>query len=65
MTMRCIYRKSVKRSRRGMSSGDLLEVNIDKVKVAREVCRRPADLGILDLEKRISEVVALIRRANR
>lgn len=39
--------------------------NIDKVRVAKAVCESPANLGVLDLEKRIMSLVEMIRRANR
>jgi hypothetical protein len=38
--------------------------DIDKVKVARAVCSRPADLDVLDLRRRIEALVELIRGAN-
>ena len=43
--------------------GDVFE-NVDKVKVALEVCALEADLSELDLKNRIEKVVAFIRDAN-
>lgn len=37
---------------------------IDKVKVAHEVAKKPAELNVLDLQERIEELVGLIRQAN-
>ncbi|WP_199231484.1 hypothetical protein, partial [Azospirillum sp. TSO35-2] len=52
----------------GGKGGGVPAVNIykevDKVAIAKEVCRLPADLTKLDLRNRISEVVAMIRNAN-
>jgi hypothetical protein len=39
-------------------------IKTDKVGVAKLVCTKDSDMGILDLEERIREVVALIRNAN-
>lgn len=36
----------------------------DKVGVARDVCGHPAELDVLDLQERVSEVAEMIRRAN-
>ncbi len=36
----------------------------DKVKFARAVARRPADLSVLDLRKRVSELVSFVRKAS-
>jgi predicted ATPase len=36
----------------------------DKVKVAKVVCEKPADLIVLDLRERIEELVEMIRNAN-
>ena len=44
---------------------EVLERQVDKVKVAREVCRSVAELSIMDLRERLNEVVELIRMANR
>jgi AAA ATPase domain len=41
-----------------------VEKNIDKVKVAREVCRNQADLSVLDLQARVNDIVTMIRAAN-
>ncbi|HSD38546.1 MAG TPA: AAA family ATPase [Rhodocyclaceae bacterium] len=37
---------------------------VDKVRVAKTVCTKPANLDVLDLRDRVSELVALIRHAN-
>lgn len=37
--------------------------DVDKVAVARAVCRQPANLAVLDLRARIEEVVAMIRNS--
>lgn len=44
-------------------SGRLRE-QVDKVKVARAVCRQAADLTMYDLEKRMKELVSMIVKAN-
>jgi predicted ATP-dependent endonuclease of OLD family len=38
--------------------------DVDKVKVARKVCEQPAYLDVLDLRKRVSALVEMIRSAN-
>ena len=40
------------------------QTDVDKVKIARSVCRSPADLSMLDLASQIQRVVAMITRAN-
>ncbi|WP_137152136.1 ATP-binding protein [Devosia sp. FKR38] len=45
-------------------SGRRNETNIDKVGVAREVCRSQANLDVLDLRDRVEALVAFIQRAN-
>ncbi|SFT85694.1 ATP-binding protein [Mesorhizobium sp. YR577] len=42
----------------------LIEQDIDKIKVARLVCKSAANFGILDLKRRVEEVVKLIKTAN-
>ncbi|RAZ76150.1 ATP-dependent nuclease [Mesorhizobium atlanticum] len=37
---------------------------VDKVKVAKLVCEKPANFDILDLRKRVDELISMIRRAN-
>lgn len=37
---------------------------VDKVKVARAVCAKDADLGVLDLKEQIGKLVKMIRQAN-
>lgn len=49
---------------RSKSRSSEIFVDVDKVKVARAVCQMPANLDVLDLRKRICEVVAMIRAAN-
>lgn len=44
--------------------GSFIETNIDKIKVARLICEKPANLDILDLRNRISELVAQIEATN-
>ncbi|HXE39564.1 MAG TPA: AAA family ATPase [Azonexus sp.] len=39
--------------------------DVDKVRVAKAVCREPADLTVLDLELHISALIDFIRKANR
>jgi energy-coupling factor transporter ATP-binding protein EcfA2 len=48
----------------GKKNDSLIEDAVDKVLVARKVCEGPADLSILDLSKRVDELVAFIRKAN-
>lgn len=43
---------------------DLLEKQIDKVAVARMFCMQPANLDVLDLRARVTELVEMIRKAN-
>lgn len=38
--------------------------DVDKVKVAKVVCSEEADLSVLDLEKRIANLVDMVRKAN-
>jgi len=52
------------RKKSGAEADDFTETNVDKVKVAREVCRAPAKLDILDLKARVAEIVDMIRAAN-
>jgi predicted ATP-dependent endonuclease of OLD family len=47
-----------------IGKGDVLETIVDKVKVAKIVCRKPADLTVLDLRDRVGEIVEMIRAAN-
>lgn len=44
--------------------GNTIHKGADKVSVAAYVCRKPANLDILDLKARTSELVELIRNAN-
>jgi len=55
-----------RRRRVAVSEGsqDLIQTDVDKVKVARLVCQQPANLDILDLRERVEELVAMIRQAN-
>lgn len=62
------HRKSEKRRRKAHTTSGvvdaLLETEIDKVAVARAVARSEADLGVLDLRKRLEGLAAMIRLAN-
>jgi len=42
-----------------------VQKEVDKVKVAKLVCAKPANLDIFDLRSRVAEIVAMIRDANR
>jgi hypothetical protein len=44
--------------------GEILEKNVDKVKVAHKVCDNGANLYVLDLRERVAELVGMIREAN-
>lgn len=58
-------RKALKKSRSGVGTVDLIERNVDKVKVSREVVADGYEgLEILDLRQRVTEIVNLIRHAN-
>lgn len=57
-------RSSPKRTRTKPVPTSLLETNVDKVKVAKHVIRKPADFGVLDLRARVEEIVRMIHRAN-
>jgi predicted ATPase len=47
------------------SKGDgAIVKTVDKVAVARLVCQQPAALDMLDLRKRVTDLVAMIRKAN-
>lgn len=41
-----------------------LQTEVDKVKVARAVCKYPADLTVLDLQKQVGRIVKMIQAAN-
>ncbi len=43
---------------------DAHEIKVDKVKVAKAVCERPANLDHLDLRRQIQRLVTMIRGAN-
>lgn len=45
------------------SNGKLIKI-VDKVKVARAVCSKEADLDVLDLRDKIGSLVEMIRKAN-
>ena len=45
--------------------GSKLIKEVDKVGVATEVCKHPANLDVLDLRDRVSHLVEFLRRANR
>jgi hypothetical protein len=60
-------RKKARKSRSTRAiekDNELLETSIDKVAVAKHVCQHPANLDILDLKDRLSDLVELIDRAN-
>lgn len=48
------------------NSGDIDELakNPDKVKIAREVCKHPANLQVMDLGQQIQRIVEMIQQAN-
>lgn len=60
------HRKAPKKKKYGSQRGapDLLEKTIDKVAVARLVCGNVADFDVLDLRKRVEDLVVMIRDAN-
>ncbi|MBB3393034.1 hypothetical protein FHT82_005823 [Rhizobium sp. BK275] len=59
------WRKAPKaRGKGGSSAEDMLQKDVDKVRVAKAVCEGKADLSILDLKLRISELLEFIRSAN-
>ncbi len=60
------FKRSVPRLRKKRSSSaELIEVDVDKVKVGRVVAADgSSDLDILDLRERVQEVVKMIRGAN-
>ncbi|UFI03644.1 AAA family ATPase [Roseibium aggregatum] len=45
-------------------NGNIIFKNADKVKVATLVCEQPANLNVLDLKRRISNLVKIVERAN-
>jgi predicted ATPase len=58
-------RTAAKKSRSGTISPSLIEENVDKVKVAHAaVASGDINLDILDLRKRVTDVVAMINAAN-
>lgn len=57
--------KPRKRGKESSDNKDNIFRDADKVKIARFVCEKPADLTILDLKTKIEEIVKLIREANR
>lgn len=57
-------RTAPKRRRTGPPDSNLIETEVDKVKVSREVVKGEADLAVLDLAARVGELVAMIRKAN-
>ena len=59
------FRRQKTRSADGSEGvGEILEKNVDKVKVAHTVCTNGANLDVLDLRERVEELVAMIREAN-
>lgn len=58
-------RTAPKKRRKGTSSTDLIETDVDKVKVSRAVTTDGSnDLDVLDLKDRLTELVRMIRSAN-
>jgi predicted ATPase len=45
--------------------GKIIKENFEKPLIAQRVCEEPADLSVLDLKEKISELVGFIRRANK
>ena len=45
-------------------SEKLIYAMADKMKIAKHVCQQPADLSVLDLRTRISELLSMIKSAN-
>lgn len=41
-----------------------IHMNADKVKLARRICQQPANLDVLDLRQKVSDLVEMIRKAN-
>jgi predicted ATPase len=57
-------RKAPKKRRKGTPTSETIERDVDKVKVAKAICRVPVDLDVLDLRKRIESLVEFIQNAN-
>lgn len=57
-------RTSKRREAASSEPDELIERNIDKVKVARLISEDQGDLSVLDLESRVNELVAYIQSAN-
>jgi energy-coupling factor transporter ATP-binding protein EcfA2 len=57
-------RSGPKRSRKGVSGGNLVETSVDKVKVARLITAASVNFDVLDLKQRIKALVELIHVAN-
>jgi hypothetical protein len=57
-----------RRKTKGLGSSEaetvVTEQNVDKVKVAHTVCANGANLDVLDLRKKVAELVAMIQEAN-
>ncbi|MFM0292738.1 MULTISPECIES: AAA family ATPase [Paraburkholderia] len=57
-----------RRKTKGLGSSEtetvITEQNVDKVKVAHTVCANGANLDVLDLRKKVAELVAMIQEAN-
>jgi hypothetical protein len=59
------YRNNLKGGRTRKPGGfEQLETDVDKVKVARLVCKEPADLDVLDLNDRVLDIISMIKMAN-
>jgi len=55
------FRRSAERVAK---ASDEVRTKVDKVSVAHKICRRPLDLGVLDLKERIAQVVRYVKDAN-
>ncbi|RAZ91210.1 ATP-binding protein [Mesorhizobium hawassense] len=61
------YRTAPTRRRRaqsGTNDSDLIEEKVDKVRVAKLICEKPADFAVMDLKQRVYELTSMIRKAN-
>lgn len=57
-------RSAPKKRRTRTAAASLIETDVNKVEVSREVATQPADLDVLNLRARVDEVVAMIKAAN-
>jgi hypothetical protein len=58
------FKRTTPKKMKNGAQGTLIETEVDKVRVARQVCSSSPNLDILDLRKRVEEIVSLIRTAN-